>query len=492
MVRLEIEKNNISKAQLAPKLFNHLDIHEGDILSITEPNTGKKAVALASKSNEVLDKRIALSDDHVNSLGVDEGFTVEVTPYREGLVAVREVELGVSPASDGGMRAEDRMLSIKKNERELLQFLGDHIFTINSKFKWDRYDVMISIEDTKPKLRSDDVARFGELDNFRYRWVGKDIKTFNGVLLIDISGSMEKVDMRCEGVDWAIERMEKEFTDLEAQEFFKEVKGKRKISRLNGSLLAALKYLVEKIGRGVGEKIAVLLYTSDAHIVDFGEGNKYYNSSQPPGKIASTLLKEAKQTHHGKTNLLEALNKAKDITKDFPINKMKMIVILTDGKVDNEGGSLDFFRKHIYPRGDIVVNTLGIGDSINEDFLARVANKSGGQYHHVSDLKDLVEKYSEYAMNLEIQGAEEAITSWNESRDVTRKQYSYDKPLCPTCKNGLSFYQGYWYCRACERYIDSIVEKNYPDCDRCGKPLSYFDEEDAWYCYDCEIYFELD
>ncbi len=496
MVRLEIEKVEAKKARLAPKIFRELDIYEGDILSITEPNTEKKIVALASKHNGTSEKRVGLGKDHIKSLGVDEGFRVEITPYREGLVPVREVKLGIAPASSKAVRAEDRMLSIKKNEKELLQFLGDRVFTINSKFEWDRYDVVVSIEETVPELRADDVARFGELENFKYEWVGKEVKTFNGILFIDVSGSMEREDMMCQGIDWAIDRMKQEFTDPEAQKFFEEVQGKRRLSRLNGSLLAALKYLVEKIGRGVGEKIAVMLYTTNAHVVTF-DGNQYYNSSQPHDRVANTILKRAKDIHHGKTNLLDALKQARDISKDFPINKMKMFVILTDGEVDHEKESLDFLQKHIYPRGDIVVNTLGIGDEINEDFLATVANNSGGQYHHIRDLKELVEKYSEYAMNLEIQGKEESIVSWkrslgSESGQVKETSEYYAKPKCPHCGTGLVYSDNDWYCYGCQVYVGSEIEvRNVPSCERCENFLSYIEDENSWYCYECEEWVDI-
>lgn len=492
MVRLIIEKVDTKKAKLAPRLFDQLDIHEGDILSISEPNTGKKIVALAGKTREISEEKVGLNEEHVNSLGVDEGFTVEITPYREGLVPVREVELGIQPASDEDVRAEDLMLSIKKNEKELLDFLGDKLFTINSRFIWDEYGVMVSIEDTKPELGVDDVARFGELDDFTYKWVGKEVKTFNGILFIDISGSMEKEDMRCEGIEWAIDRMRQEFTDQEAQRFFDRVQGRKKLSRLDGSLLAALKYLVEKIGRGVGEKIAVMLYTSKAHIVEFEDGEKYFNSSQPTERVASRLLSKAENIHHGKTNLLEALQKGKEVSKEFPINKMKMFVILTDGEVDHEEKCLKFFQKHIYPRGDIVVNTLGIGNMINERFLSHIARNSGGQYHHVEDLQELVEKYSEYAMNLEIRGAQETLKEWKsaQKKDHTTTP-AYDIPQCTSCDSGLSYFNDSWYCHNCENYVEGIREGDFPKCSSCNKYLSYIDEQNSWYCYKCEKYVEI-
>lgn len=480
MVRLKIMEKKGEKASLAPKMFKQLDIYEGDILSIIEPNTGKKTVALATKDYEIWEGSIGLSHEHISSLGVDEGFTIEITPYREGLVPIRTVEIGLARLRDGKRRVEDHILSVKKNEKELLRFLGNKLFTINSKFEWEKYNILVSIENTEPKLMSDDVARFGELESFSYKWVGSEIKTFNGILFIDISGSMEREDMVCEGLDWAVERMEQEFRDPEARDLFQIIKGKHNISRLNGSLIAALKYLVEKIGRGVGEKIAVILYTTDVHAVDFGNGTMYYNSSQPAEDIASRLIGKAKKTHHGKTNLIDALKKGHQITKEFPINKMKMFVILTDGKVDNEKECLDFFKDHVYPRGDIVVNTLGIGEKINEDFLSNIANNSGGNYYHVENLKELVEKYSEYAMNLEIKGSNVSIESWKEDR------ISSNIPRCPSCNSGLSYYNNSWYCHKCERYLQGIDDRNIPVCDICGFYLSYFDKNSRWYCYRCE------
>ncbi len=496
MVQLGIKRTKTETAELNPDLFNELIQGEESIISIKEPNTGKNIVSRVTKKDDIGEGKIGLNLEQIRSLGIDENFPVEVSPFQGDIKYVNEVKLGISPSSEDKAKVEDRVLSLKKNEQKLLKFLQDKIFTVNTIFEWDEYDVAISIEETNPVLGSEDVGKLGEDIDFSYKWTGGEIKSFNGVLFLDISMSMEEEDMNCEGVEWAIERMSQEFDDPTASNFFDKIRGRNRISRLEGSLLAAMKYLVEKIGRGVGEKTAVILYTTEAHVVQFDEGVPYYDSSQPPDDVANRLLKKANETFHGKTNLLNGLKKAKEITKDFPINKMKMFVILTDGKVDDEKECYDFFRKHIYPRGDIVINTLGLGDSIHEEFLEDIAQKSGGQYHHVDDLKDLVEKYSEYAMNLEVRGAKDTIDVMKESKNYGRKKWknssSVKVPRCPQCESGLSYYQESWFCHSCEQYVDIKSSKKFPICGKCGYPLSFFEEYEAWYCYNCEKYSEID
>lgn len=493
MVKLTVKKIHQDRIKINYKIAQKLDINPGDVVTITEPSTRKNVVGLVSLENNFDENKIGINNDLIESLGVDEGFPVQINPYRKGLVPVKGVTLGISSSKDVTRSSEDVLMQIKRNEGDLLNFLGDKLFTINSKFTWDRFDVKINIEDTTPSLRADDVARFGELDNFKYRWVGKEVKTFDGILFIDVSGSMEKKkDMYCKGIDWAIDRMENEFTGLKAQKFFDQIKGKKKVSRLNGALLAALKYLVEKIGRGVGENIAVILFSDQGEVVEFKGGKKFYDSSQPAKQVANHLLDKAMDTWHGKTNLLDALKESKEITRDFDIDKMKMFVILTDGKVDNEKETYQYIKEHIFTRGDIVVNTLGLGKKTNENFLTQVANKSGGRYFNVNDLKELVEIYSEYAMNLEIQGLKENIDSWKGDRDLDEYEVQNEPniPRCPECGSPLSYYSDNWYCHDCEKYIEGIDETDVPKCSSCENYLSYF-EDDGWYCYFCEEYRDI-
>ncbi len=80
------------------------------------------------------------------------------------------------------------------------------------------------------------------------------------------------------------------------------------------------------------------------------------------------------------------------------------------------------------------------------------------------------------------------------------------KSPCPTCRNEMSFIKEYrrWYCDECEDYApknyrtrDSRQEQQAPkpepeeeeySCSECGAELSYIEEYESWYCYECEEY----
>jgi predicted RNA-binding Zn-ribbon protein involved in translation (DUF1610 family) len=505
MVSLRIQEIDVDKIVLHPTDGSVLGVEMGEIVTITEPNSGKKTVGLVSIRQEVSNGNVGMNRTLFESIGMEEGFNVEVLPYKKPLVPIESVELGLEPDKDMKIRKEDALMKVKTNEKGLLKFVGNQIFTINSKFNWNEYGLVVTIKNTRPPLGIDDVARFGELKDFTYSWIGSEVKSFDGELLIDVSGSMKTRDMPFQDMESTINRMEAEFTGDSAQQFFNVLKGSGNyVKRYEGAAMCALMYLVEKIGRGVGDNISVILFSDQAVTIPFGE-QPYYNSKFGDSIDAGeTILYEIDKLWHGMTNLEQALVNAIDNAKSFDRSRMKMFVILTDGKVDNEEQTKELLRKRLIPRADIIINTLGLGPKVNDEFLDWLARSTGGQYHKVWGLKELLKIYSNYALNLEIRGSDAAVESWVEEESEvagplaslptaempTSENIPKEIPRCTSCSEPLAFISKYssWYCNKCGTYDQDVKVEDVPQCSSCKEYLSYIPQYEKWYCYECEKY----
>ena len=109
------------------------------------------------------------------SIGLDMGFEVDIEPYYDEMISVDSGEFGIMADPAAGPRDEDALITVKTNELELLDFMGDRVFMKSSKFNWKEHGLIISIKKTNPKLQPGDVARFGELKSFSFGWADEHV-----------------------------------------------------------------------------------------------------------------------------------------------------------------------------------------------------------------------------------------------------------------------------------------------------------------------------
>jgi hypothetical protein len=242
-----------------------------------------------------------------------------------------------------------------------------------------------------------------------------------------------------------------ELSGAYCQHFLSKFREGQYVKRYEGAALCALIYLIEKIGRGVGDNIAVVPFSDSAEPVSFN-GNPYYSSQEGNiSRSAETIVEQIETTWHGLTNLEEALNRAIELSKNFDRGKIKMFVILTDGKADEEDRVLNLVNQRLRPRMDIIINNLGLGTDVNDQFLHTISSMTGGQYDKVYGLKDLTKIYSKYAIDLKIRGSNETLREWSQTQRAGADQ----QRACPTCGLTLSYIHKVqkWYCYNCQRYI---------------------------------------
>ncbi len=403
MVELEIEERESKKFQINEKIAKSLEVTEDDLLLAQNPINNKTIVGKTELA-KIESNKIGMDPTSFESIGLDQGFKISVWRYDGEIKKLKEVKFGIEKISKS---ERDPLSYIKENEDEFIDFISPKICTKHTEFIWDSVDLLISLESTYPELKNDEVGDFTELKDFSYSWGGSELKSFDGVLLVDLSGSMDTKDLSIKGVDWLIERINKSISGKNTTEFLENIRKEQEIKRADGATLCSLIYLVQKVGRGVGDKISIIPFSDSASTVSF-DGENYFSSAMTDASSASeNIIQKVRYHPRGKTNISEGFDKAIDTIKNFDRGKMKMIVLLTDGKphppsIDSPEEVLDLIEKRIKPRRDVIVNTIGLGDDVEHHLLDEIAKKTGGEYTYVNSLEGLTQAYSRYATNISV------------------------------------------------------------------------------------------
>ncbi len=403
-MKLTIEENDFKTFMINQETASEHSIEENDIVVGRNPINQKTVAGRAMISDHIEKESIAIHRDLFESIGLDTGFEIDVEKYGSDPVKVKETEFGFEDRSGS---SDDPLSVVKENEEEFIDFIKGRIFTRNSKFYWAEKGLLVSVENTYPEMEGGLVGDFSELEDCSYVWGGSELKSFDGVLLIDVSGSMETRDLKMEDIDWVVERIDSGIQGEMTSGFLGELKEKMNIKRSEGAAFCALMYLVQKIGRGVGDKISMIPFSNSASKIRF-QDKKFFSSEIGSTKeAAENIVEEIKYATRGQTNISGALEEAIEVMKDFDRDKMKMIVMLTDGEphppsLDDGRRVKDLVEKRLAPRRDVVVNTIGLGEEVDHQLLDKVASMTGGEYTYVNSLHGLTQAYSRYATSISI------------------------------------------------------------------------------------------
>lgn len=406
MIKLTLKEDDTDEFLISDLGASELGIEENELLLARNPINKKSVVGRAAIETDIEEDKISLDRTLFESIGLDSGFEIEVEKYSKKPKTVREVEFGIESR---GNPDQDPLVFVKENEGDFLNFISDKIFTKDSKFPWSGKGLLISIKETYPGMDEDDAADLSDLEDFSYAWGGSELKSFDGLLLIDMSGSMETEDLDMEDIDWLVDRISRALDGDTSKEFLKNLEGEDKIKRSEGAAFCALMYLVQKIGRGVGDKISIIPFSSEAETVYFDDKRFFSSSTGTTEDAAENIIKSIKYHIRSHTNISTALEEAIETIKDFERDKMKMIVILTDGKpnppaIDDPRKVNRIVEERLAPRRDVIINTIGLGEDVDHGLLDEIAHKSGGEYTYVTTLQGLTQAYSRYATSISIKG----------------------------------------------------------------------------------------
>ena len=394
--------------RLHPTDIREFGAAPGGLVKMQDSATGMTAVGILEASAHQNRGEVLVDPAVAESLGSIDGMTIDVSPFRNEPVELQKVIFGIKPMS--GIDEEESLIRAREWGPSLLKYADGMVVAPGQQFRWTegtKINVVVRILETSPAISADNVGLLKRTSLTEYRFkLMTDEPPFNGVLILDLSGSMNEKDMEVRSLRNAIEYISSEMTDIQTREFLTHFRDGEYVERWRGAVLSALMYLVAKVARGKGEKISVVLFSDEAQSLVYN--NQICFDAASGGSVApfaQALINAVNQVHRNTTFMAKAMDEALNAIKaSKDLKKMKMIVLLTDGYPNDPEVLREVIRNKISPRMDIVLFVAGIGSEVNDMLMTEIATACGGEYLRVTDLDELIKWYSELARKLTIRG----------------------------------------------------------------------------------------
>ena len=443
------------KIILNPADCDEMDLEMGDILEIVDEDVDEAGAARVQVSDEVEKGTFRIAENLADSIGAVAGHEYLLRKYEKELTnTLDRVLVGVT--SDGSIQDVDIEAVITDQLEDVEQFLMHRLIFNGLRIHWKEKGLILEISETEPRLSDGEYVVFQELKLEMYPVMKS---AFNGILLIDMSKSMQAKDMP---VDSSVKNAFQQLHDMaygkiqEIEDYLKEVESDDEAKRIDSAVISAMLFFSEKIARGKGEKIAVVPYSDDALPLMFqaaeqstkwldvsttGYADMKMDVAMVLGSSILSMLGSVEARH---TNMGKALTIAHEIAEEMAAYEVHdeglsrpnpvMIILLTDGEFDVGPSPVRFAKKHLRKRSRTVVHTVGIGSEIDESILRRISELGHGEFTRANDLGRLMEFYSSLAQKFKTvikvgKGEDEASIS--QSKAYTSSKTPQPAPPAP-------------------------------------------------------------
>lgn len=397
MMELKVMGTDTEHFTIGPETASKLDISEGDILLAKNPVNHKSIAGEVTIDKSVEEKTVLVDKTIFESIGLDDGSEIMVSKYEKEIRKPVKVDFKVERRENSN---SDFPSLVEEDEEEFIDFVKNRKWTKDSRFLWEDKNLMISLDGTDLQDGEENVFALTELEEFNCNYT--DSKSYSGVLLVDLSGSMETRDLVMEEIDQVVEKISDGIESTKTTKFLEELSRESEIKRVQGVTLCVLNYLFEQVKNDRIHKTSIILFSDEASIIEF-DGVDYFSVKASDIEDAfEEIIEEIRYHARGRTNISASLEEAVETMKDFEHEKIKQVLLLTDGEprpssVDDKDTVLDIVERRLSPREDVIINTIGLGDEVDHNLLDKIANKTGGEYTYVRSLEDLNEVYSEYS-----------------------------------------------------------------------------------------------
>jgi len=394
MIELKVNETETEYFIIGPDTASRLEIAEKDVLLAENPVNHKSIAGEVKIEKGVEEGTVFIDVSLLNSIELEKNSKLLISSYEKEIIKPVDAEFTIERIEESD---EDPIKLIKEGEEEFIDFLKNRMWTKDSKFLWDDKKLVVSIDEGNSEIEKNSVVDFTRLEEFSYRFIDKKVKSYSAVLLIDLSGSMEMKDLTTEGIESMLDKIEESIQGDE--EFLEILKNESKIKRSQGAILYCLTYLIQEVEKGLGEKMAVVLFSDESSIITFNDRKYFSTELCGINRASEKIIDDIKYHPRGRTNISAALTEAIETMKDFEHEKMKMILLLTDGEphppsVDDKKKVIDIVENRLAPRKDVIVNTMGLGDEVDHNLLDKIASKTDGEYTYVKNLQGLIETCS--------------------------------------------------------------------------------------------------
>ncbi len=386
---------------VSPRIQHTLTLQNNDILQFEDELTGAIGAGKVQISESAPDNSIVIDSEILEASGIG-SYEVKVSKNHRQIIPLQNISLGISPIAGENMW---ELISIaRQNIVQLKQWLSNYIIFKGIKLRWNVVNLACSILDCVPDLSGDILASITENTTLTLSPMG--LIPFNAILIIDISRSMMARDVYVTNIAPAIEGIKAAMESREIQEFLKNFKDGINIPRRISAAFAAVLFLSEKVGRGFGEKVAVIRFADEAQILPFG--NSYYMDSASGKKgileeSARMIVDRIGNAYGQSTAMGDAMVKAMTIMNEFNkinANQPTMIVMLTDG-VPTDGDAFFTAIQQFSTMTNVIVYIVGLGNP-DDELMSRAASLCGGEYFKPEDAGELLVWYSKRARDLSV------------------------------------------------------------------------------------------
>ncbi|UCH36369.1 MAG: VWA domain-containing protein [Armatimonadota bacterium] len=176
--------------------------------------------------------------------------------------------------------------------------------------------------------------------------------------------------------------------------------------------------------RAVKEVVGGLSESDSASLIAFADrasvvydGASYFDKGQM-FEVINELLTDSGAFQLGDgTMMAQAVELAgKQIAKAAQAGTVSRVIIITDGIVHDPGETLQ--RLDNLRAQGAGITTIGIGQDFDEEYLARVADRSGGQYYYAADPSELGRHLSQELSRLQATACQDARFGIKGERDT--------------------------------------------------------------------------
>ncbi|MFW9942245.1 MAG: VWA domain-containing protein [Candidatus Thorarchaeota archaeon] len=401
MLQVESQPNLMGYALVSPRTKLSLSLQQDDILAFEDELTGAMGAGKVDILESTPDNVIIIDSEILEASGIG-SFEVKVSKNQRTIIPLQSISLGVSPIS--GEAIWETISTARENVSSMKGWISNYVIFKGIKLRWNAVNIACSVLETVPDLTGDIFANVTENTTLSLSPVG--LVPFNAILIIDISRSMMARDVFVTNIAPAIEGIKAAMESREIQEFLKHFKDGINIPRRISAAFAAVLFLSEKVGRGFGEKVAVIRFADEAQILPFG--NSYYMDSASGKKgvledAARMIVDRIGNAYGQATNMGAAMVKANNVLANFQQispDSPNMVVLLTDGIPTDQDLFLSEIKK-LADNSNVVTYIVGLGNP-DRELMIRAASLCGGEYFEPEDAGELLIWYSKRARDLTV------------------------------------------------------------------------------------------
>jgi uncharacterized protein YegL len=403
MLEVQSQPNLMGYCLVSPRTQYSLSINQNDILAFEDELTGAIGAGKVDLLEEIPDNTIVIDQEILEASGIGADM-VKVYKNNRPIIPLQNISLGISPIS--GENMWEIISTARQNVDSLKGWLSNYIIFKGIKLRWSAVNIACSILSTTPDLTGDILAQV--TPNTAINLTPTGLIPFNAILIIDISRSMMARDVEVVNIAPAIEGIKAAMESREIQEFLKNFKPNTNIPRRIAAAFAAVLFLSEKVGRGFGEKVAVIRFADEGQILPFGDGFYMDSASGKKGVLedAARLIVDRIGNAYGQaTNMASAMEKAYLVLQEFERMSQgqpqpTMVVLLTDGVPTDPDAFLRSI-KQFSGMENVILYIVGLGNP-DREMMSRAASLCGGEYFEPADAGELLIWYSKRARDLTV------------------------------------------------------------------------------------------